>query len=332
MKIVDSTTINLPKNLVQYLIGFAFYILTFGSFDLMKLIFGALGFLISYSSVYIFNDLTDYKEDIKDEFKKQYKAIARGSFKIDYAVSLLFILSPIGLFFASLVSQAYLTAIVILLVLNYIYTAKPFRLKKKLKYAVILMFLMQIIKGYLGWITFTNDLTKFPYWVNMTFALSYIFGYVLYKKDVSDMKKTILKYKKYMLSLAGAIIASFFISLIIYPYKLPLLILIPCTFFVLTAKDTKNKVLKNFKLAGISITLMYILLLGLFLLNVEPIKKLNENTTQMIDKINNLLLNKVDNNTYGLILIINQTIYSKPIYQIEDVSKYIKEINVSIKK
>ena len=62
----DSVIVNLPKNIVQYLIGFSLYLLVYGSFDLFKLIIGLTSFILAYSAIYPYNDLMDYEKAKKD--------------------------------------------------------------------------------------------------------------------------------------------------------------------------------------------------------------------------------------------------------------------------
>ena len=165
---LDSITMNLPKNVVQYLLGFGLYLLVYCSFDPIKFVLGLAAFIISYSAIYPYNDLMDYKEDRKNVFKKHYKAIARGDMTQEKAITLAYGLPIIGLLIASFVSRWYMILLIFLLFQNFLHsspqTTKTF--KKKNRYMFINMYLMQAIKFSLGWFTFTTDLTRLPIWLS----------------------------------------------------------------------------------------------------------------------------------------------------------------------
>ena len=91
----NSVTVSLPKNIIQFFLGFVLYWLLFGAFDWLTLGIALAGFLLAYSSVYFFNDIVDYEEDKKDEDKKDWKLVASGAMtkKTALVVGLVFMVS-----------------------------------------------------------------------------------------------------------------------------------------------------------------------------------------------------------------------------------------------
>jgi len=167
-----------------------------------------------------------------------------------------------------MVSGWYMMLLILLLFMNFLYSAPQVRLKNKLGYAIIIMFWLQVIKFSLGWLTFTTDITKMPVWIIITFSSAYIVSYVLYKKNLLNMKKTFKEKKKLMIPLSAITLFSFYVSLLIYPYKIPLLMLVPLVFMVLMFKKQKDKTKKSFRLLGFTTVILGVTAVLLLLLNV----------------------------------------------------------------
>lgn len=310
----------MPKNIVQYLIGFGFYVLVFGSFDPIKLVLGLLSFIITYSAIYPYNDLMDYESDKKDKFKRVYKALARGDINYKDSATLVFGLPVIGLLIASFVSSWYMMLLIGLLLLNFLYSAPQVRLKKKMGYALTSMFLMQFIKFSLGWFTFTTEVTRLPVWVINTLSFAYLFSYFMYKKNVLNMKKTFKMNKSVLIPLSIATIGSYIISIMIYPYKMPLLLIVPLVFLILTMRKQKDIVVKTFKLANITIWIMGAIFVMLLLLNIPVIGMINDNASQFFDDIGALTLQNASKGAYNVICSINQTLYNYPIRDLNELN------------
>jgi len=320
---IDSITLNTPKNIVQYLIGFGLYLLVYGSFDPLKLILGISSFIIAYAAIYPYNDLMDLEEDKKDDFKKAYKALVRGDLSKQKAITLVFGLPIIGLLIASMVSFWYTFMLMILLFLNFLYSSPYTRLKKKKSYAVLSIFAMQSIKFSLGWLTFTTDLTLLPSWIITTLSLAYIFGYILYKKNVIDMKKTMKENLKIMIPLSVAVVFSYVVSLLIYPFKLPLLIVFPLAFVFLSMQKQKNVVKKTFTLSNMTVAVLAAIAVTLLLLNVPFIGLINEGTSDAIDKLGEFTLERVNDETYDIICTINASLYNYPIRDLTELDSFL---------
>jgi 4-hydroxybenzoate polyprenyltransferase len=318
---IDSISVNLPKNVVQYLIGFGFYSLIYGSFDPVKLVLGLVAYVITYSAIYPYNDLMDYDSDKKDEFKRFYKALARGDTAHKDAVTLVFGLPVIGLLIASFVGWWYMMLLITLLLLNFLYSAPQVRLKKRTGYALLSIFLMQFIKYSLGWFTFTTEVIQLPVWIIIMLSFAYIFSFFLYKKNLLDMKDTFKRHKGIMIPLTIGTLGSYVISIIIYPYKIPLLLTIPLTLLILTMRKQKNIIIKTFKLQSITIYIMGGIVLMLLLLNVPVIGSLNNNASQFFNDLGSLALENASEGAYNVICSINQTLYSYPIHDLNELNR-----------
>ncbi|MBD3311982.1 hypothetical protein GF352_00805 [archaeon] len=327
---VDSITVNTPKNAIQYLIGFSIYLLVYGSFEPFKFILGLASFLITYAAIYPYNDLMDYEVDKKDKFKQDYKALVRGDMSEKTAITLAFGLPIIGLLLASLVSFSYTLLLILLLFLNFLYSSPYTRLKDRMGWALVLMFFMQLIKYTIGWFTFTTEVVTLPSWIVLTFTFAYLTSYVLYKKNIINMTKTFKEHKKLMIPLSGITLFSFIISFLVYPYKVPWLLLFPLTFFVLITRKQKNQTTKTFKLMGITTSLMTLIVILFLLLNVPAIGMLNQNASRAIDELGELTLQRMDNGTYELICTINETIFSYPIRDLKDLDNYFNITDLTV--
>ena len=62
-------TDNIPKNIGLYSVGVMLLFLFRIKIDLLQILLGLLAFLVSYSSIYVLNDLYDIEDDKRDEKK-----------------------------------------------------------------------------------------------------------------------------------------------------------------------------------------------------------------------------------------------------------------------
>ncbi len=140
------------RNFYVYFILFFVYFLIYNFqisiFDFFK---GLFIFLISYSSVYFFNDYLDRDEDIKIAKSNLYLDIKNK--QLYWALSVLLIIS--GLIFSYLISPLALLWLIILYLLNYLYSFRPFRFRdidflKEANIFVIYFVKWFLISEYLG--------------------------------------------------------------------------------------------------------------------------------------------------------------------------------------
>ncbi len=325
----DSYLIQLPKNAFQYLIGFSFYLIIFGELNILRLIIGLTAFLLTYSSIYHYNDLMDYEEDRKSSIKRTYKALARGDLTKEKVISRMIALFLSGIALGALIGGWYVLLLLGLLATNYLHSSPRTKklFKYNLKYLFPNMFIMQFLKFTSGWFTFTTNLTLLPSWIIACLCTSYIFGYVIYKRGIANISKFLKKKLKLSIALSTIVLITFFISLIIYPFKIPLLAIIPISFIFLVLRKEKSQVKRFFGFLKIIHLVIFMLLVFILLLNVPVVGEINEETGRVIDTLSTLSLKNLDNESLKVFIQINNTLYDYPIKDLKDLEALI---NLSI--
>ncbi|MCK4532078.1 MAG: hypothetical protein KAT94_04360, partial [Candidatus Aenigmarchaeota archaeon] len=81
----NSVTISLPKNIIQFSLGVILYWFLLGIPNTYTTLLALSGFLIAYSSVYLYNDMVDHKEDRRDREKLKWKLVAGGHMGVNSA-------------------------------------------------------------------------------------------------------------------------------------------------------------------------------------------------------------------------------------------------------
>lgn len=320
--------LQLPKNAFQYLVGFSFYLTTFGEFNILKLIIGLSSFLLTYSSIYYYNDLMDYKEDKKKKVKRAYKALARGEITHNTAVTRMARLMLSGLVLGSLIGGWYVLLLLGLLITNHLHSSPNTKKKFKynMKYLYPNLFIMQFLKFAGGWFTFTTNLTMFPTFIITCLSSAFVFGYIMYKESVLKPSQVFKKKSKSLIILSIITLTTFFISLIIYPFKIPLLALIPTMFLFFTMRKQKNEVIKTMGFLRVITVVILSIIISTLLLNVPVIEDINEGAGRLIDTLGTLSIERLDNNSLNLLIEINNTLYS---YQIKDLNELDAILNFS---
>ena len=275
---VKINKVNFLKNFFQYFIGASLFFITFNDLPIVSFVLGLMGFLISYQSVYQFNDLMDYEEDKKNYIKKDYKPLVTGSITRKEMETYTFLLVMVGLPICFLVSTFYGFLVTITLMLNFLYSSKYIRLKKTRFWGVTIFFI-QFLKHSTGWFALAITMEKFPIIFIMSLSLLYVLAFMFYKKfriKISDWKTVLVT-----ILTAASLVISFFI----YPFKLPLLLFIPFSFIFLVLKsdNAKKNLVLGSRLAYISYAYFIITIL---LLSIPAIAEINEEIAEMIDIVN----------------------------------------------
>lgn len=278
----NSVTISLPKNIVQFLLGFVLFWLTFGSFDVFVLGVALSGFLLTYSAVYFFNDIVDYREDSLDAEKKEWKLVASGvlSKKAAMVTGIAFMVT--GLLISALVSGWFLNIMVVLLFLNFLHSSPYIKLKKMLLPTSINMTLIEFLKYSSGWFAFTSDLSRFPFWIIMTFSIAYSSIYLVYK---FKFRGNAIKSNKWLLaSVAVFSVFSFILSIILYDFALPLIILLVLSIILIVVSLGVGKKFKFMNWLWIEFIILPIIIIAFLLLSFPLIAQANSNITATIDQ------------------------------------------------
>ena len=278
----NSVTISLPKNIVQFLLGFVLFWLTFGSFDVFVLGVALSGFLLTYSAVYFFNDIVDYREDSLDAEKKEWKLVASGvlSKKAAMVTGIAFMVS--GLLISAFVSGWFLNIMVVLLFLNLLHSSPYTKLKKRIIPTTINMTLIEFLKYSSGWFAFTGDLSRFPFWIMMTFSIVYMSIYLVYK---FKFKGRVIKNNKWLLASVALFSAfSYILSIVLYNFALPLIILLAVSVILIVASLGAGKKFKFMNWLWIEFVILPIIIIAFLLLSFPLIAQANSNITATIDK------------------------------------------------
>ncbi len=236
----NSIGVNLPKNIIQYLLGVVLYLVIVGSFDVFLALIGMAAFVCIYSSVYLFNDLMDIKEDKKKEDKKEWKMIAYGEMSIETAISVMFLLIVVGFFLSAFLNTWFLLMMVALLFLNILHSSTFTRFKKNLYKTSVNMTIIQFIKYSCGWFALTTNIANLPFWLVLSFALVYNICYLAYK---IDFKRAHIKMEKVLFVVMGAVFFfSYFYSMFVYSFPLALLVIM--VFVIVVSLALKNSSIK----------------------------------------------------------------------------------------
>jgi len=278
----NSVTISLPKNIIQFFLGFVLYWLTFGPFDVITLGVALSGFLLAYSSVYFFNDIADYREDNLDAEKNEWKLVASGvlSKKAAMAIGIAFMVA--GLLTSALVSGWFLNIMAVLIFLNVLHSSPYIKLKKRVIPTTINMTLIEFLKYSSGWFAFTGDLSRFPFWIIMTFSIVYMSIYLVYK---FRFKGRAIKNNKWLLASVALFSAfSYILSIVLYSFALPLIILLAVSVILIVFSMNMGKKLKFMNWLWIEFIILPVVIIAFLLLSFPLVEQANTNITATIDQ------------------------------------------------
>ncbi|MFW9954317.1 MAG: UbiA family prenyltransferase [Candidatus Thorarchaeota archaeon] len=223
---------NIPKNIGLYSVGVMLLFLFRVAIDLLWLLVGMIAFLLSYSSIYVLNDLYDIEDDKKDERKILRKPLAQGVVTRKDAIGIFILFLALGLFSSVFLGLPFLSTICSLIFINLLYSTPSIHIKNKsleeisprsLKYTLLglpLVLFMQILKIFLPW-TITTEMTQFPILFAFGFSVIYIIIFKGYKEYL-----TIGESVRHMSGSFSAAIAVFALSMLIYPEPLAQAIII----------------------------------------------------------------------------------------------------------
>ena len=279
-KNVNINTLNLVKNSIQYLLGTILYFMTFGKLSL-NFVLGLIGFLTAYHSVYQFNDLMDYEEDKKNDFKLKIKLLPRGDIKREKVESYSFLFSLVGLAISFLVNNFFGILVALSLFLNFLHSSSFIRLKKSKYFLLPNIFIIEFIKSSLGWFALTSSISEFPFILISLFSLVYLTGYVYWKQDINNFwKNTKIKF------LIGLSTLFYIVSFLIYPFRLALLIPIFLGSMLSIIRKYRSTLLIKLKVSyTIIFAISFCFLLSLVLLTTPSIAELNNSLNTKVELI-----------------------------------------------
>ncbi len=278
----NSVTVSLPKNAIQFLLGFVLYWLTFFTFDVTILAISLLGFLLSYSAVYFYNDIMDYDEDMKDKDKRHWKLVASGAISMRTAKVTAVLLTIAGLSLTLYVNFWFFLLNIALLVLNFLHSAPGVRLKRIIPATALNMTAIETIKFSTGWFAFTSNLSEFPFWIILTFSIAYASIYIIYK---FRFKGSMIRKNKYVLApLGGGALLSYALSVVLYRFALPLALLLAFSFGIIVFSLTVGKRFHLMKWFSLEFVIFPTVIAVFLLLSIPVVAHANTHLTDKIDQ------------------------------------------------
>ena len=162
--------------------------------DSLQFLLGLLAFMVSYSSIYVLNDLCDIEDDKKDEKKVLRKPLAHGVVNRSEAVTIFISFLILGLLLSIFLNLLFFCVIIALVLINMIYSIPLTTITnqslgemspRSLKHTILgplLIFLMQFLKIFLPW-TIGTEVMQFPVLFAVGFSLIYVILFKGYKEN-----------------------------------------------------------------------------------------------------------------------------------------------------
>ncbi len=248
-------------------------VLSFLNTDFLEILLFFTSFMILYSSVYYYNDLSDYNSDKKMNFNHKSKLLVKGFFtKKEYKN--LFIFSTVsGIVLLWIINTFYAFLSFLLVIFNHLRT----KYLKTLPKRIFSLFWVQFFNLVIFWFVLTKQL--FNVFVCPLFTLysfAYTLSYYFYKKNMNVSISALLKFLPLFL-------------LFIYfalPILLEKLLIIPlavgATIYVLLIGINREKHLNDLMILGlIAITLSTLIFISYPFFEKE-LPRVNESLPQEI--------------------------------------------------
>ncbi len=277
----NSITISLPKNLVQFSLGIILYWFVIGAPEAGVVLLSLAGFLVAYSSVYLYNDIVDLEEDSKDSEKVKWKIVAGGMLGVRRAKLLMLAFAGSGLFLSFLVNRWFFLMILAMLFLNFLHSSPHVKFKKGMRRTALNMTAIEFLKYSCGWFALTTDISKFPFWLIMTFSIVYMASYLVYK---FKFRGSIIKSNKKTFLLIGLLaVVSYAISFVQYgfPISMTLLVVIPLS-IILFLKQVDIEFHRISNMLIIEYLFLPLVIISFMILMIPVVGQANESMTSTI--------------------------------------------------
>lgn len=278
----NSITISLPKNVIQFLLGIILYWLITGIPDTYVTLTALAGFLITYSAVYLYNDVIDYREDMLDKEKRKWKLVAGGGLTVGSAKLLTILCVVAGLSISFLVSRWFFIIMMGMLFFNLLHSSPYTKFKKKLYKTTFNMTIIEYLKYSSGWFALTSNISMFPFWLILAFSIVYTTSYIIYK---FKFRGKIIKTNKKLfwgLGIVGGV--SYLISFIHYGFPISMTFLIVFPLIVLLVlKFMRVEVHRISNMIIIEYLILPVVIISFVILTVPMVGTANENMAREID-------------------------------------------------
>jgi len=265
--IYNSATMNTPKNIIQFILGVVLFAMAGGEYNIITCVIAASGLGIGLGAIYLFNDLTDLKEDKGNNVKIRWKAVANGTMSKEESITLIKISIITGTLLAFLSGFNFFMIYILVIALNLCYSHPMVRWKNSKSLSVVAIATLQVLKFSSGWFLFTNSMKGFPILFVLALAIGYTLLFLYYKHNTTNLMKLIITDKKRILPLSFACIVMLLVSFGIYAFPASSLLaasmgLPTMGLYFLTKKYIGTSVNVVFMYAGLLILLVSFLLLS----------------------------------------------------------------------
>lgn len=275
----NSVTVSLPKNIVQFSLGIVIFWLVFGSVDFGAAAIALVSFLLAYSSVYFFNDITDSEEDRSDTEKRGWKLVADGRLSKKAAGMIGLSLLASGFVLSSFTNGWFILLLAMLIFLNVLHSSPYIRLKKRMSAAAVNLTAIEFLKYSSGWFALTSNLAAFPIWLILTFSLIYSAIYLIYKFRFRG--NAIISNKAVIIPLGAATTLCYIASIILYGYALPMILLLVMSLAL--AKFSVGKRLRFMNWLLVEFAVLPMIVIAFLMLSIPAFAQVNSNITGRID-------------------------------------------------
>ncbi len=278
--VYNSVTVSLPKNIVQFLLGIVIFWLVYGSLDFLAASVALASFVLAYSSVYFFNDITDREEDRDDADKKGWKLVANGRLGKRAAGILGAAFLASGFALSAFTNGWFILLLGILIFLNILHSSPYIRLKKSMPATAANITAIEFLKYSSGWFALTSNLTAFPFWLILTFSLIYSAIYLIYKFRFRG--KAIISNKSVIIPLGMAAAFSYLASIFLYGFALPMILLLAMSLAL--AKFSIGKRLRFMNWLWVEFAILPMIVIAFLMLSIPAVAQVNNNITVRIDE------------------------------------------------
>ncbi len=305
----NSVTISLPKNIVQFFLGVILYWFLVGTPDTYTTLISMSGFVLAYSSVYLFNDIFDYKEDMKDDEKLKWKPIASGHLSIGRAKMIAVVLVLLGLSVSMFVNLWFFIFVIAMIFFNMLHSSPLTRFKKDLYKTTANMTIIEFLKYSCGWFALTSNISRFPFWLIMAFSVVYVTSYIIYKFNFRG--KIIREKRKLFWGMGIFGILAYIISLVHYGFPLTLIFLVLIPLVVLVIFRYMNvEVHRISNMIFIEYLLLPFIIICFVILTIPSVGHANESLAEGITNISGSVTDTISENVPYAVM--------KPIENISD--------------
>jgi 4-hydroxybenzoate polyprenyltransferase len=225
--------------------------------------------------------VVDCNEDKKDREKIKWKIVAGGMLSATQAKTLTVVFASTGLFLSFMVNKWFFLIILAMLLLNFLHSSPQTKFKKSMRKTAVNMTAIEFLKYSCGWFALTTDISRFPFWMMMTFAVVYMASYLIYK---FKFKGSIIKSNKKMFLAIGIFGGlSYFVSFIQYgfPLSMTLLVVIPLS-ILLFLKQIEIEFHRINNMIIIEYLLLPLVIISFVILMVPVVGQANENMVTTI--------------------------------------------------